>query len=71
MKFKNGFPAVTRIFKRYALAAAGLRYASVVVTGELRLIVAVSVDVGARIDGEGERSGTGATNVGDVVHAVI
>ena len=41
------------------------------VTGELRLIVAVSVDAGARIDGEGERSDTGATNVGDVVHAVI
>ena len=54
MKFKNGFPAVTRIFKRYALAAAGLRYASVEVTGELRLIVAVSVDAGARIDGEGK-----------------
>ena len=54
MKFKNGFPAVTRIFKRYALAAAGLRYASVEVTGELRLIVAVSVDAGARIDEEGK-----------------
>ena len=37
------------------------------VTGKLRLIVAVSVDAGARIDGEGESSATGATNIGDVV----
>ena len=71
MKFKNGFPAVTSIFKRHALAAAGLRYASVEVTGELKLIVAVSVDAGARIDVEGERCGAGATNVGDVVRARI
>ena len=28
------------------------------VTGDLRLIVAVSVDAGARIDGEGERFAT-------------
>ena len=41
------------------------------VTGELRLIVAVSVYVGARIDGEGERFATGATNVGDIVGADI
>ena len=41
------------------------------VTGELRLIVAVSVDAGARTDEEGERSATGATNVGDVVSAEI
>ena len=71
MKFKNGFPAVTRIFKRYALAAADLRYASVEVTGELRLIVAVSVDAGTRIDGDGERSATGVTNVGDFAGADI
>ena len=41
------------------------------VTGELRLIVAVSVDGGARVDWEGERFATGATNVGDVVGADI
>ena len=41
------------------------------VTGELRLIVVVSVDAGARIDGEGERFATGATNVGDIVGADI
>ena len=41
------------------------------VTGELRLIVAVSVDAGARIDEEGERFAKGATNVGDVVGAAI
>ena len=45
--------------------------ASVEVTGELRLIVAVSVDAGARIDGDGERSATGATNVGDFAGADI
>ena len=37
------------------------------VTGELRLIVAVSVGSGTRIDGESGRSATGATNVRDVV----
>ena len=41
------------------------------VTGELKLIVAVSVDAGARIDGVGESCATGATNVGDVVGADI
>ena len=41
------------------------------VTGEVRLIVAVSIDAGARIDGEGERIATGVTNVGDVVGADI
>ena len=37
----------------------------------IRLIVAVSVDAEARIDGEGERFATDATNVGDVVGADI
>ena len=37
----------------------------------IRLIVAVSVDAEARIDGEGERFATGATIVGDVVGADI
>ena len=41
------------------------------VIGGLRLIVAVSVDAEARIDGEGERFATGATIVGDVVGADI
>ena len=41
------------------------------VTSELRLIVVVSVDAGVKIDGEGERFATGATNVGDVVGADI
>ena len=41
------------------------------VIGGLRLIVAVSVDAEARIDGEGERFATDATNVGDVVGADI
>ena len=45
--------------------------AKVEVIGGLRLIVAVSVDAEARIDGEGERFATGATNVGDVVGADI
>ena len=45
--------------------------ASVEITGELRLIVAASVDAGARIDGERKRSATGATNIGDVVRADI
>ena len=35
------------------------------------LIVAVSVNAGTKIDGEGERFATGATNVGDVVSADI
>ena len=41
------------------------------VTGELRLIVAVSVDACVRIDGQRERFATGATNFGDVVGADI
>ena len=41
------------------------------VTGEVRLIVVVSTDADTRIDGEGERFATGATNVGDVVGADI
>ena len=41
------------------------------VSGELRLIVAVSVNAGTKIDREGERSATGATNVGDVASADI
>ena len=41
------------------------------VIGGLRLIVAVSVDAEARIDGEGEIFATDATNVGDVVGADI
>ena len=41
------------------------------VTGELMLIVAVSVNADTKIDGEGERFATGATNVGDVVSADI
>ena len=41
------------------------------VTSELRLIVAVSVDAGTRIDGKAESLATGATNVGGVVNADI
>ena len=41
------------------------------VTSELRLIVVVSVDAGVKIDGEGERFATGATNVGDVGADII
>ena len=41
------------------------------VTGELRLIVAVTVDAGTKINKEGERFVTGATNAGDVVGADI
>ena len=41
------------------------------VTGELRLIVAVSVEAGTRIDGKAERFATGATNIKGVVSADI
>ena len=45
--------------------------ASVEVTGELRPIVALSVDAGAWIDGKAERFATGATNIRGVVSADI
>ena len=41
------------------------------VAGELRLIVAVSVDASARIAGEEKVFATGAANVGDVIGADI
>ena len=72
MKFEDGFPALTRIFKRYILAAVGLRWCNgVAITGECRITVNVSVDPNTKIDGERGRFAAGATKAGDAIDADI
>ena len=66
MNFKDGFPTLVSIFKRYRLTSAGLRRCN---CGELRLTVAVSV--GEKTDGEEEGFAAGVNKVGDVVGAEI
>ena len=71
MKFKDGFPALRRIFKIYLWNAAGLRWCKCQVTGNLTPIVATSVDVDIEADGEEERFSTDTAKVGDSIGAEI